>query len=249
MSQEKQETQDKFDLSAVPSRIQQPARRLGEILLELGGEGLEALVVFGAALTDEFDPKRMRIQSVAVLGRMDLAMLNELRSKGVKLGKAGLQAPLIMTPQYIESSRDAFPIELLEIQQLHATIHGRECFDELKFSPADMRLQCERELKRSLIQLRQGLLGSAGRDKVLADLCLAASEHAVRILRAILWLKHQAAPKPARRVIEAARSVVEMQLNGLIAVAVANVPGDFARFEALYQDTEALAHWVDKLEI
>ncbi|HUW82243.1 MAG TPA: hypothetical protein VMZ31_05520 [Phycisphaerae bacterium] len=237
-----------IDVSSLPPRVQQPIHELAQILRELASDNLKGLVVFGAALTDSFDPTRMRTQSVAVLDHVDLAMLNELRTKGVKFGKMGLQAPLIMTPRYIDQSRDVFPVDLLEIQQRHAVVFGEDHFRDLGFHRPDVRLQCERELKRALIQLRQGLLAAAHRDKVLTDLCQAAAEHVVRILRAVLWLKAKDAPASVREVVDAARPVVDMPLNGLRGAVDLEAGDDFARFEALYRDVEALAEWVDKLE-
>ena len=237
-----------IDVSSLPVRRQQPVRELAQILCELASDNLKGLVVFGAALGDSFDPTRMRTQSVAVLDHVDLTMLNQLRTKGVKFGKMGLQAPLIMTPRYIDESRDVFPVDLLEIQQRHVVVFGDDHFRDLAFHRPDVRLQCERELKRALIQLRQGLLAAAHRDKVLTDLCQAAAEHVVRILRALLWLKGKDAPASMRRVVDAARTVVDIPLNGLRAAIDLQDTEDFARLEALYRDVEALAQWVDKLE-
>ncbi|MFQ6048591.1 MAG: hypothetical protein ACE5K7_04435 [Phycisphaerae bacterium] len=244
-----EEQQEQLDLQGLRSELRQPVKTLGELLLELAGENLRSLVIFGLAVTDQFDPKKMRIQSVAVLERMDLGMLNVLRMRGIKLGKQGLQAPLIMTPQYIDASRDVFPIELLEIQQLHVLVYGTDLFADLQFGRADMRLQCERELKRGLIQLRQGLLAAATRDKVLTEVALAAAEHAVRVLRAILWLKQRACPAGPAETVDAAESALEMKLRGLRAALVAEIPTDFAAFEALYNDVESLARWVDEFKV
>ena len=237
-----------IDVSSLPPRLQQPVRELAKILCELASDNLKGLVVFGAALTDSFDPTRMRTQSVAVLDHVDLAMLNQLRTKGVTFGKMGLQAPLIMTPRYIDESRDVFPVDLLEIQQRHVVVFGDDHFKDLAFHRPDVRLQCERELKRALIQLRQGLLAAAHRDKVLTHLCQAAAEHVVRILRAVLWLKAKEAPASMREMVDTARPVVDMSLDGLRAAIDPEDAQDFARLEALYRDVEALAQWVDKLE-
>jgi len=237
-----------IDVSSLPPRIQQPVGELAQMLCKLASDNLKGLVVFGAALGDSFDPTRMRTQSVAVLDHVDLAMLNELRAKGVKFGKMGLLAPLIMTPRYIDESRDVFPVDLLEIQQRHVVVFGHDNFQDLSFHRPDVRLQCERELKRALIQLRQGMLAAAHRDKVLIDLCLAAAEHVARILRAVLWLKGKDSPASMHQVIDAARPVVDLSLNGLRGALDPRAGGDFSRFEALYHDVEALAEWVDKLE-
>ena len=67
-----------------------------------------------------------------------------------------------MTPAYLSGSVDSFPLELLEIQQRRAVLWGDDYFADLKLDQADVRLQCERELKRILLGMRQGLLASGG---------------------------------------------------------------------------------------
>lgn len=246
---DEQQQAEPINVSALPAVARQPVQEVASLLLELARENLKGFTVFGGVLATDFDPKWMRIQSAAVLGRIDLAMLNELRPKGLKLGKLGIQAPLIMTPDYIEASCDAFPIDLLEIQQLHATVFGCDYFQDLQFARPDVRLQCERELKRALIQLRQGLLAAAHQDKVLRHLCLAAAEHATRVLRAILWLKDHKVPPSIRGTVDAVRPVVQMELAGLKAALLPELPPDFSRFEAVYHDVESLSRWVDKLQV
>ena len=75
-----------------------------------------------------------------------------------------------MTPDYIRSSVDTFPLELIEIQQMHLTLFSEVSFDELTFQDGHVRLQCERELKALLIGLRQVLLASAGEEKFIGVL-------------------------------------------------------------------------------
>ncbi|NIA06875.1 MAG: hypothetical protein GWP14_04420 [Actinobacteria bacterium] len=233
-------------ISSLPLSVQPAVRTLAELLLDSAGQNLLSFAVFGPVLTDDFDPKRMPVRSVAVLERMDLALLDSLRSHGPRLGRRRLQAPLFMTEQYIDQSRDSFPVELLEIKRLHSVVWGKDCFGSLEFSRGDVRLQCERELKAGLIALRQGLL-SAHKDTLLAPLLAAAAEQTLRILRAVLWLKDVECPRDAAAVITAAGTLTTLSLDGLKGCLSQSRKADLAQLERVYADIESLSKYVNEI--
>ena len=138
-------------------------------IMAADGKHIHSVHVSGSALTDDFDPKLSDIHSVIVLHQMELDFLKLLAPLGKKYGKKGIAAPLIMTPAYIDSSLDVFPIEFLDLKLLHQTVHGEDLLQNLEIRMTDLRQQCERELKSRLIGLRQGYLSAAGDRKILAD--------------------------------------------------------------------------------
>jgi len=139
-----------------------------EVLLEEHQNKMHSVYIVGSALTRDYDPKISDINSVIVLHEMDLKFLEMLAPLGRKFGKQGIAAPLFMTPAYIDNSRDVFPIEFLNIKLLHHTVFGQDIFRDLDIDRADLRHQCERELKVKLIGLRQGYVSAAGDRKILA---------------------------------------------------------------------------------
>ena len=139
-----------------------------EVLLEHHQEKLHSVYIVGSALTRDYNPQTSDINSVIVLREMDLNFLEQLAPLGRKYGKKRVAAPLIMTPTYVDKSRDVFPIEFLNIKLLHHTVFGEDIFRDLEINESDLRHQCERELKVKLIGLRQGYISAAGDQKVLA---------------------------------------------------------------------------------
>ena len=236
------------DVSSLPLPVQPAVRNLAELLLDSAGDNLLALAVFGAVLTGDFDPKRMPVRSVVVLKKMDLNLLDRLRSYGPRMGRQRLQAPLFMTEHYIDQSRDSFPVELLEIQRLNCTVLGQDCFESLEFSRGDVRLQCERELKANLISLRQGLL-SAHKDGLIGPLLAAAAEHLLRILRALLWLKEVECPSEAEKVITAAEGLLDWKLPGLRNCIAPPGKAGFKQLHQLYRDIEGLSKYVNEINV
>ena len=239
---------DKSDInvSSLIESVQPAVQKLAQLLLDLAGDNLLSLAVFGGVVSEDFDPKQMPVRSLAVVEKMDLAILNELRSHGPRLGRQRLQAPLFMTEHYIDQSRDSFPVELLEIQQLHAVVLGRDCFKSLEFSRSDVRLQCERELKTNLITLRQGLL-SSHKDGLIAPLMNAAMDHILRVLRAVLWLKEVECPSRAVEILSATQGLLDWKLAGLNNCLSQSGRGTFNQFEQVYRDIESLSKYVNEI--
>ena len=230
-------------------RIIAPTRERVEsyarLIQELFGESAKALTVFGSVLTDAFNVDRDTVRSVLVVERVELPLLRRLADQGAKLGKAGVAAPLIMTPHHIQTSLDTFPLELMEIQRQHVTAFGQDYFNDLTFENAHVRLQCERELKRTLIGLRQALLASAGRERVVPAMGKDAAGNLVRTLRGLLWLKGHKEFKEAIEVVGQIETLTARKLPGLRAAAHTAMPAGWGDFDRLYHDVEALGEIVN----
>ena len=252
----------RIDLTTIP-----PAYRMGfdefvRLLAGLAGDNLRGLVAFGGwRVKDPFydaEPAR----SVALLERIDLPMLDQLALHGAQLGKLNVSAPLMMTTDYIESSRDVFPLELLEIQRTGAPVVGDDPFADLRFEPRHVRLQCEREFKGELIHLRHGLLAAAGKRHLLAELCRSVTARVVRLLRGVLLLKqtgeipthaaqiptHAAQnPADAAQIVAAAADAYGQPLPALAGIVAGPAAIEFDDFQRFYAEIDALARFVDAL--
>ena len=237
-----------IDSGALPTMYRQGFERFAQALLELAGDDLIGLSAFGGWLENDPFFENTPARSVAVLQRVDLKMLDRLASSGAKFGKSNITAPLMMTPKYIKSSCDVFPLELMEIQQLHALVIGEDHFAELTFDRRDVRLQCEREFKGELIQLRQGLLAAAGKHKLLPQLCHACAARIVRMLRGVLYLGGVSpAPKLTREIVKRSAEVSGQPLDTLARIVSMPDEIEFDVFERFYGEVDALTSYVDGL--
>ncbi len=238
-----------FRTSALPVPYRDGFEQFARALVELAGDRLLGLSAFGGWLISDRFFEGTPARSVVVLNRIDLKMLSQLASSGARFGKQNVSAPLMMTPEYIKASCDVFPLELLEIQQLHAVVCGEDHFADLEFERNDVRLQCERELKSELIQLRQGLLAAAGRHKLLGELCLAVAERTVRILRGVLYLADPSnLAKSASDVVKQAAKQTDVGL-GTLGRLVGRPPEiGMPEFERLYEEIAHLATYADTLQ-
>ncbi len=164
-------------------------------------DNIHSISIFGSALTEDYNPKTSDINSVFVLNKMDLKFLERFAPLGKKYGKKRIASPLIMTPEYIESSLDVFPVEFFNLKLLHLTVYGADIFQDLEIRKADLRHQCERELKSRLIGLRQGYLSSLGNRKILIRSFVDSFSGYIPLFRGIIYLLGQKAPENSTDVL------------------------------------------------
>ena len=242
-------TETTVNVAGLPESAQAPFREFVRTLREMAGEQLLALSAFGGWLYGDPLYRNAAARSVVVLRQFDVRLLARLAEHGVRMGRHGLQAPLIMTPAYIAASCDVFPLELLEIQQLSAPLIGADHFCGLRFEPANVRLQCEREVKSALIHMHQGLLSSAGKYRHLDELCHREAERAVRVLRGVLHVASAALPRQSAELVAAAAQTTCLRLTA-VSQLVGGVPvRALDGFEDLYNELSALADYVDASDI
>jgi hypothetical protein len=237
-----------IDVAGLPEERRAAFGEFAGMLTALAGENLLGLCGFGGWVVEDPAYVQAPARSVLVLRRCDLPMLDQLGARGGRFRRKNIAAPLVMTPEYIQASCDVFPLELLEIQQLQRRVCGEDYFSKLTFAPGDLRLQCERELKSELIQLRQGLIAATGHHKLLHDACVAAAERCIRVVRGILHLASKEVPLFARDVLTAAAEVTGLRLVTLARALAGADRLDFDRFQRCYAEVEALAAYVDELD-
>ena len=250
------ENKTKLNLDAVRSDIRQSLQALADKLTEALAANLKSITLVGSSLTDDFKPGKSDINTVVVMGEQTQDSFKAIAAMAKQMSKKKVSAPLLMTGQYIQRSRDVFGIEFLDFQSSHRTILGEDPFTALSFEKADVRLQCERELKATLIRLRQGYIAAAGNKRLVRDILVSAAKSLVPLSRALLWLKDIERPNTAEEVFKKAGLQFEVQTDSLlIAVkwrhekAKPTQQEIAAVFESVYKSVDQLASIVDKLEV
>jgi hypothetical protein len=244
------------DFGSLRAEISDSVKLFSEKVRSSFGDDLQSITIFGSSLTEDFRPGQSDINTVLVLGRETLGSLDTLAGMAKAMHKKAIAVPLLMTPEYIESSRDVFGIEFLDFQLNHKTIYGSDPFESLAITKSDVRLQCERELKATLIRLRQGYIAAAANKKLVRDILISAAGGLVPLLRAMLWLKDIDRDVLAEQVFTKAASEFSITVDSLIEAKrwkhckASRQKGDIASvFESVYANVEQLASIVDGFEV
>ena len=162
---------------------------------------LHSIHLVGTALTSDYDERVSDINSIVVLPKMDLRFIEYLAPLGRKHKPRRIAAPLIMTPDYITSSLNTFPVEFLSYKLIHRTVFGPDILAGLTFKRKYMQLQCNREIKSKLIWLRQAYLNSYGDERILKARLSEAIIGFFPLFRALLALNGRPVPKTCNGIV------------------------------------------------
>jgi hypothetical protein len=249
------QTNTDLKLDGIRGDIRESVVTFAQRLISELADNLESITVVGSSLNEDFVPEQSDINSVVVLGKQDMNALTALAKMARAMGKKKLSAPLLMTQEYISRSCDVFGVEFLDFQLSHETIFGADPFEKLKFSKSDVRLQCERELKATLIRIRQAYIASAAEPKLMRDVLTSTAKSLSPLLRAMLWLSDIERPRTISTTFDKAASEFSIDIDGLVKTG--SWRGEKIRpdktqintvLESIYSTVDKLAVIVDALE-
>lgn len=248
-------TTHRLKMDGLREDIRAAVQEFAERSLGQQAPGIESISVVGSALTEDFVPKASDINTVIIFRSQVAATLDAMAHAGKGLHKMRIAPPLLLSADFLASSRDTFPIELLDFQLNHCTIFGKDPFEGLELSKKDVRLQCERELRSTLFRLSQGYVACGADTKVVAVLLMSAVSAMTPLLRAMLWLKDVDRSGIFAEVFAKTAKAFSVHTTPLADVrkwkASRSMPGsDAARgaFFATYELVSRLTAEMDKIE-
>ena len=160
-------------------------------LLWLHKDNIVSILLYGSATGKFYVPKQSDINLIVVLNDLRFEMLRS----SLKLVNQGIRkritAPLFFSLHHVETSKDVFPIEFLEIKENNILLYGRDLFKDMEIDLKHIRLFCEREIKGKLIRLRQAYLEVGLRKKGVEALLKESLNSLTPIFRALIRLKGQ----------------------------------------------------------
>ncbi len=215
-----------------------------------------SLYIIGSAVTRDFHTVHSDINTLIVVKDVQIPFIDFLATLGKRYGKRKLRAPLIMTCNYINRSLEVFPLEFLEMKQIHQLVYGENVLKDIKIEKADVRIQCERELKGKIQHLCQGYIKSMGNRTLLTNLLINSISGYFPIYRGILFLYDQKIPRERLDVIYAMQECCHVDLNifeKLLELRIKNVypPRETLNeiFQDLYHVLNTITKKVDEYEI
>lgn len=152
-----------------------PEKQISDFVARLqqtAGDNLESVVLYGSAVSGEYDPDYSNINLLVVLKDTALPKLLALTPAIEAWTRQKRHAPLLVTREELETSADVFAIELLDMQRQHRVLFGIDVVAPLQIPMHLHRAQLEYELREKLILLRQRLLTESADEKRTWNLIL-----------------------------------------------------------------------------
>jgi predicted nucleotidyltransferase len=150
-----------------------PSKYVDELVQRLtkaAGANLESVILYGSAVSGEFQPDISDINLLCVLHDTSFPALRVLM-RTIKWWTHRQQAvPLFMTREELVHSADVFTIEFLDMKQRYQVLVGQDLLANLQIPMNLHRVQVEYELREKLLLLRQRALLTDGRQRQLKTL-------------------------------------------------------------------------------
>ncbi len=140
-----------------------------------------------------------------------LAILSPIIQKMIK---KELHVPLIVGKFFIETSRDSFPLEFLNIQSSYQNIYVKtDLIKELTFTKDNVRLQMEREVKSKILLTRLSALENLEQVKNLYHLIDVSIHSLLPVMKGFLFLADKELPHQYKDLIKACEELLHEDLQ------------------------------------
>ncbi len=192
-----------MNLGELPVPVRKLVEPYTQKMVNLLGENIKSIVVFGSAIGRDFVPKKSNVNLLIVCERVGLTDLRKSLKLVSEGRKKGIVAPLFLTQTHMDTSSDVFPIEFLDMKDFHKVIYGEEVFDSLDIGTENLRLECEEQLKGKLIRLRQAYLEIGTNAKLIQSVLVESLTSLIPVFRAMLRLKEREVSMEKGKVIHA----------------------------------------------
>lgn len=170
-------------------------------LLDVHKENIVSVVLYGSATGKYFIPKKSDINLAVVFKNLEFQQLkNSLKLIDYGISKR-ITAPLFLSLSHIESSKDTFPIEFIEIKENNILLYGEDVFSGLKIDESNIKLFCKREIEGKLIRLRQAYLEIGLKRKGAEALMKESIYSFLPVFRALLRSETKSQPIDKEQII------------------------------------------------
>jgi hypothetical protein len=219
------------------------------------GERLVAVALYGESAGAGYRPRRSPLDLAVVLDVLRASDLRTLRPYVGGWHRRRVSTPLLMDPAYLAGSRDAFPLEFVELRDHHRMLHGRaELFTEIDVHADHLRLELEEQAKGKLLHLREAYLGLGRSNRGLRRLLLETPATFHVILRGLLALRDVPRPDDPSGVLRAVEQHFGLSLPTLHRLERVRAGGDAlgggeleSVFERYLDEVAAIAQATDGL--
>jgi predicted nucleotidyltransferase len=177
------------------------------------GPNLVAAILYGSAARGTYVKGRSDLNMLIVVRDAAAAALRPVAPVLADWTKSGEPAPLVFSEAEWTASTDVFPIEIEDMRHAHRHLRGRDVFEGLTTTRADLRQELEREARGKLLRLRTEFAAAAPSGKALASLLVSSSGTFLTLFRAALRLVGREPPYEPGALVRAASEATGMEAS------------------------------------
>jgi hypothetical protein len=229
--------------------------QLVEQLRAAHGDNLASIVLYGSIAAGDHigDSDHNLLIALNHITSNDLRSSQNAVRDWVKLNEP---MPVYFTWEELQRAADVFPIEFLQMEKARKVLYGRDPFEFVEISRANLRHQTEYELRTKLTQLRRLYIPASTSVEKLAALLAESLASFAALFRAVLILHGKEAPVSKADTVRATASllnleaepferILELRSKAKSAVTEAELDKTFSSYMA---QIERVIQTVDRLE-
>ena len=176
------------------SAIKEALNGLIDDLKATHGDNLASVVLYGSAAAGDHVELRSDYNLLIALNRITPEDLRLAQAPMREWQRLGHPLPVYFTVEELSDAADVFPIEFHQMANARMVLYGKDPFEFVELSDANLRHQTEYELRSKLIQLRRLYIPASTSNEKLADLMSESLSSFAALFRAVLLLHGQEAP-------------------------------------------------------
>jgi len=174
--------------------VQEALSHLIDDLRSTHGDNLSSVVLYGSAAAGDHIELRSDYNLLIALQRITPEDLRLAQAPMREWQRLGHPLPVYFTVEELSDAADVFPIEFYQMEQARIVLYGRDPFEFVKLSDANLRHQTEYELRSKLIQLRRLYIPASVSIEKLCALMKDSLASFAALFRAVLVLHGKEAP-------------------------------------------------------
>src|SRR2546421_6436524 len=174
------------------------------------GENLASIVLYGSAAAGDHVEQHSDHNLLIALNRIASEDLRLSQNALRDWLRSGQPTPVYFTVEELKRAADVFPIEFLQMEKARRVLYGRDPFEFVEISQANLRHQTEYELRTKLIQLRRLYLPASTSDYKLCALMSDSLASFAALFRAVLILHGQEPPVSKADSVRATARLLEL---------------------------------------
>lgn len=173
-------------MEAIIERLKGKLETFCQDLAQLHSDNLVSVILYGSFSKGNFIPKMSDVNLIVVLKKIEFEDLSNSVSIFNRWRSIGRTTPFLFTEEYVSRSIDVFPIEFSDIKENYKILYGKDVLKDIKVDNKNLRYACERELKESLVKLRQLFIEARGSSSVLQRILINSFSSIMAVLRNLL---------------------------------------------------------------
>jgi len=178
----------------VKTVVQEALSGLIDDLRATHGDNLASVVLYGSAAAGDHIELRSDYNLLIALHRITPEDLRLAQAPMREWQRIGHPLPVYFTVEELSDAGDVFPIEFHQMAKARIVLFGKDPFEFVQLSDANLRHQAEYELRSKLIQLRRLYIPASVSTEKLCELMSDSLASFAALFRAVLLLHGKDAP-------------------------------------------------------